>query len=116
MALNFSGNQVLFGWNPTEGIVALELEDDRHIRLYRRVQGQLLSELQEFRPIIWLQEFDLLRNFKGEVEIAELGGELVYRALAVFKSWKADGWGRSERDSLRTCPKASSQLLWKDIS
>jgi len=88
VALNFSGNQVLFGWNPTEGIVALELEDDRHIRLYRRVQGQLLSELQEFRPIIWLQEFDLLRNFKGDVEIAELGGELVYRALAVFKSWK----------------------------
>ena len=30
----------------------------------------------------------LLRNFKGEVEVAELGGELVYRALAVFKSWK----------------------------
>ena len=88
MALNFSSNQVLFGCNPTEGIVALELEDDRHIRLYRRVQGQLLSELQEFRPVIWLQGSELLRNFKGEVEVAELGGELVYRALAVFKSWK----------------------------
>jgi hypothetical protein len=46
VALNFSGNQVLFGCNPTEGIVALELDDDRHIRLYRRVQGKLLSELQ----------------------------------------------------------------------
>ena len=88
MALNFSSNQVLFGCNPTEGIVALELEDDRHIRLYRRVQGQLLSELQEFRPVIWLQGSELLRNFKGEVEVAELGGELVYRALAVFRSWK----------------------------
>ena len=88
MALNFSSNQVLFGCNPTEGIVALELEDDRQIRLYRRVQGQLLSELQEFRPVIWLQGSELLRNFKGEVEVAELGGELVYRALAVFRSWK----------------------------
>ena len=88
MALNFSSNQVLFGCNPTEGIVALELEDDRHVRLYRRVQGQLLSELQEFRPVIWLQGSELLGNFKGEVEVAELGGELVYRALAVFKSWK----------------------------
>jgi len=88
VALNFSGNQILFGWNPKEGIVSLELEDDRQIRVYRRVQGQLLSELQEFRPIIWLQGSDQLRNFKGEVEITKLGGELFYRALAVFRSWK----------------------------
>ena len=88
MALNFASNQVLFGCDPAEGIVALELEDDRHVRLYRRVQGRLLSELQEFRSVIWLQGSELLRNFKGEVEVAELGGELVYRALAVFKSWK----------------------------
>jgi len=88
VALDFSSNQVLFGCNSTEGIVALELEDDRHVRLYRRVQGQLVSELQEFRPVIWLQGSELLGNFKGEVEVAELGGELVYRALAVFKSWK----------------------------
>ena len=88
MTLNFSDNHVLFGWNPTEGIVSLELEDDRHVRLYRRVRGQLVSELQEFRPVIWLQGSELLGNFKGDVEVAELGGELVYRALAVFKSWK----------------------------
>jgi DNA polymerase elongation subunit (family B) len=88
VTLNFSDNHVLFGWNPTEGIVSLELEDDRHVRLYRRVRGQLVSELQEFRPVIWLQGSELLGNFKGDVEVAELGGELVYRALAVFKSWK----------------------------
>jgi hypothetical protein len=88
LALNFSSNKVLFGCNSTEGIVALELEDDRHIRLYRRVKGQLLSELQGFRPVIWLQGSELLGNFNGEVEVAELSGELVYRTLAVFKSWK----------------------------
>ncbi|MCI0420605.1 MAG: DNA polymerase II, partial [Acidobacteria bacterium] len=86
--LSFSSNQVLYGSNPTQGIVALELEDDSHIRLYRREQGKLLSELQEFRPVLWLQDPDLLRNFKGEVEIAELCGDLFYRVLAVFKSWK----------------------------
>ena len=113
MELNFSSNQVLFGWNPTEGIVALELEDDRHIRLYRRVQGQLLSELQEFRPVIWLQESDVLRNFKGEVEIAELGGELVYRALAVFKSWK-DCLSAKKYLSKVTggCPRTSPQAIF----
>ena len=56
----------------------LELDDDRHIRLYRRLQGQLLSELQEFHPVIWLQDSAVLRNFKGDVEITELGGELVF--------------------------------------
>jgi DNA polymerase, archaea type len=88
VAFNFSNNQVLFGWSRTEGIVSLELEDDRHIRLYRRAQGTLRSELQEFRPVIWLEDSNLLRNFKGEVETTDLGGELVYRALAVFRSWK----------------------------
>ena len=88
MALNFADNQVLFGWNPTGSIVALELEDDRHIRVFRRVEGKLLSELQEFRPVIWLDHSDALHNFRGEFEVVELSGELVYRALAVFKSWK----------------------------
>src|SRR5262245_49508492 len=88
MALNFADNQVRFGWNPTAGIVALELEDDKHIRVFRRVEGKLLSELQEFRPLIWLDRPDALHSFRGEFEVVELGGELVYRALAVFKSWK----------------------------
>jgi hypothetical protein len=47
-----------------------------------------LSELQEFRPVIWLHASELLSNFKGNVDIADLGGELIYRALASFKSWK----------------------------
>src|SRR5262245_6291073 len=85
--LTFSGNQVLFGWNPTEAIVALELEGNRLIRVYRRVQRQLVSEVQDFRPVIWLEGPELLRGFRGEVEIVELGGELVYRSLAVFRSW-----------------------------
>lgn len=88
LTLNTTDNPVLFGWEPTEGIVALELEDDRHIRLYRRVRGKLISELQEFRPMIWLQQPDSLESFRGNVEITVLSGELCYRALAVFQSWK----------------------------
>src|SRR5262245_10569450 len=85
--LTFSGNQVLFGWNPIEAVVAVELEGTRFIRVYRRLQRQLVSEVQDFRSVIWLQGPELLRGFRGEVEVVELGGELVYRALAVFRSW-----------------------------
>ncbi|PYV38199.1 MAG: hypothetical protein DMG06_26290 [Acidobacteria bacterium] len=88
MNLSFAQNQLLFGWNENEGIVALELENDRQIRLYRKANGALISEVQPFHPVLWLQEADLLEDFKGEVEIVPLSGALTYRALAVFNSWK----------------------------
>src|SRR5438093_299576 len=88
MNLSFAQNQLLFGWNETEGIVALELENDRQIRLYRKVKGTLVSEVQPLHPVLWLQEADLLKDFKGEVEMVALSGTLNYRVLAVFNSWK----------------------------
>src|SRR5437879_12443260 len=88
MNLSFAQNQLLFGWNETEGIVALELENDWQIRLYRRVNETLVSEVQPFHPVLWLQEADLLKDFKGEVEMVPLSGTLTYRVLAVFNSWK----------------------------
>ena len=88
MNLSFAQNQWLFGWNETEGIVALELENDRQIRLYRKVNGTLVSEVQPFHPVLWLQEADSLADFKGEVEMVSLSGTLTYRVLAVFNSWK----------------------------
>ncbi len=70
------------------GIVSLELEGDRHIRLYRRVNGGIVSELQDFRPSLWVRQADLLKDFKVDVEIIPLSGDLFYRFLATFSSWK----------------------------
>jgi DNA polymerase, archaea type len=88
MALSFTENQLLFGWNGTPGIVSLELEGDQHIRIYRRIGGNLTSELQDFGPVLWLGNANLLKDFRGEVEILPLSGTLTYRALAIFKSWR----------------------------
>ncbi|MFN8007280.1 MAG: DNA polymerase domain-containing protein [Terriglobia bacterium] len=87
-SLVFSQNQTLFGWESTEGIVALELEGESAIRLYRKVDGKVISELQAFRPFLWLESADLLDEFPGEVEFQALGGNLRYRTLALFQSWK----------------------------
>ncbi len=88
LALAFSQNQTLFGWNETPGIVALELDDDSHIRVYRKVDGRVLSTLQEFHPVLWLREPDLLKDFTGSFEIERLSGSLFYQSLAMFHSWR----------------------------
>jgi len=84
----FSQNQTLFGWGETEGIIALELEGDGAVRIYRKLDGKVQSELQEFRPFLWLENPDLLQDFKGKFQLAPLSGSLRYRTLAVFSSWK----------------------------
>lgn len=87
-SLTFSQNHILFGWNHTPGIISLELEGDTHVRIYRKKSGQLVSELQEFRPVLWLKSGDSLRNFRAEFELTELAGNLSYQTLAAFHSWK----------------------------
>ncbi len=84
----FSQSHILFGWNETPGILSLELEGDNYVRIYRRESGQLVSELQQFHPMLWIQSRDQLRNFKADFELTELSGTLSYRALATFHSWK----------------------------
>jgi DNA polymerase elongation subunit (family B) len=84
----FAENRMLFGWDETPGIVAVEPEGDRQMRVYRRTAGRLVTESQPFHPVIWLAREDLLANFKGKVEIQKLAGELFFRHLALFDSWQ----------------------------
>jgi DNA polymerase, archaea type len=84
----FTQNQLLFGSSETTGILAAELERDQYVRLYRRVDGRVVSDLQPFHPVLWLESADLLQDFKGGADIVSLAGSLTYRFLAVFNSWK----------------------------
>ena len=87
-APSFSQNQTLFGWGDEDGIIALELEGDEAIRVYRRRTGHLESILQEFRPFLWLESPSLLQDFKGHFQLTVLNGSLRYQTLAIFNSWK----------------------------
>src|SRR5262245_54301629 len=86
--LEFSQNKTLFGWNETAGITALELAGDNAIQVFRRVGGRTVSELQTFRPFLWLADSDALRDFKSPFRIEPRTGNLTYRYLATFESWK----------------------------
>jgi len=113
----FTQNQLLFGSSGTEGILAAELEDEQHIRLYRRVDGKVVSELQPFHPVLWLENAELLKDFKGDAEIVPLAGTLAYRFLAVFNSWKDINAAKKylTKAAVRTpSDKASSYLFFND--
>jgi len=116
MNLSFAENQLLFGCRRIAGIVSLELEDDEHVRLYRKIDGLISSEVQDFRPVLWLESIDLLKDFRGQVEILPLSGTLTYRALAIFKSWKdihvAKKWLKAATRT--SSEKAASYLFLND--
>ncbi len=87
-APEFAHNRTLFGWDETPGIVAVELEGDDRMKVYRRVDGRLIQESQPFHPVVWLEREDLLGNFKGKFEAKNLKGDLFYQHLALFDSWQ----------------------------
>ncbi|HEY6008142.1 MAG TPA: DNA polymerase domain-containing protein [Geobacteraceae bacterium] len=86
--LRFDENEVLFGADPTAGIVAAELAG-RFIRLFRRDDRGVTFHDVPFRPFILLERTDLLDRLGGEHALAPLEGVSGYRFLAEFPDWHA---------------------------
>ncbi len=76
---------VLFGRDPTEGLLAFEpLEGS--VRAWAREEGRVVSSELPFRPFLLLTDGALLRGFKGDAELAPLDGATGFRWLAVLPS------------------------------
>ncbi|HEX2770696.1 MAG TPA: DNA polymerase II, partial [Geobacteraceae bacterium] len=86
--LRFEENQILFGADPTEGIVAAELAG-RFIRLFIRDGDGVRFKDDPFHPFILLTDPELLTGFPGEVSVRELLGNGEYRFLASFREWRS---------------------------
>lgn len=84
--LRFENNQMLFGADPTPGIVAAELAG-RFIRLFIRDPRGVRFMDEPFHPFILLATPDLLHGFSGGHSMGSLGGDAGYRHLAVFPDW-----------------------------
>ena len=82
--LRFEENQILFGADPTEGIVAAELAG-RFIRLFIRDDNGVRFKDDPFHPFILLTDPALMAGFTGEVNFRELQGDGEYRFLAIFR-------------------------------
>jgi DNA polymerase elongation subunit (family B) len=85
--LIFSKNDLLFGYNATPGIVAMEMEDGDQIRVFRRDGGRLVSNMQPFRPFFLLSDTSLLKGVTCNPEVIELKGSGDYRYRVSFDSW-----------------------------
>jgi DNA polymerase elongation subunit (family B) len=85
--LRFEENQILFGADPTKGIVAAELAG-RFIRLFIRDDDGVRFKDDPFHPFILLTDPALLSGYTGEINFKELHGDGEYRFLAFSRDWR----------------------------
>ncbi|MGZ5538156.1 MAG: 3'-5' exonuclease, partial [Chthoniobacterales bacterium] len=82
----FEENKLLFGADPTERIVAIEMGDTGTVRVYRREKdGSTAVDVEPFHPFVWADAdvADL-----GLANAEKLAGNLRYNWLITADSWK----------------------------
>ena len=96
-------DELLFGRDATAAVVALELEGNRHIRVFSRASSTVDSRTVPFEPFLWLTSEDRLAGWRGPCRIEPLSGTGAFRWLARFpdvdslesaKSWLQRRSGR----------------------
>jgi DNA polymerase I len=85
--VTFEGNEVLFGSDGTEGIVAVEPLGEDRMRLFLRENGGLRLRDDPFTAFLLLAEDGVLRGFKGPFQVEPLSPGNDYRFLALFERW-----------------------------
>jgi DNA polymerase I len=79
-------NKLLFGADPTERIVAIELGDTGTVRAYRREKdGSTIVDVEPFHPLVWA---DADVSDLGMENAERLSGDLRYNWLVTVDSWK----------------------------
>ncbi|HEU4439746.1 MAG TPA: DNA polymerase domain-containing protein [Methylomirabilota bacterium] len=85
--LRFYDNPLLFGHDPTRGLLAFRPAES-HVTVYsRRADGTMVTADEPFRPFMLLADPDLAADLKGGLEVMPLDGEGTFRWLAELPSW-----------------------------
>ncbi|MFL6590976.1 MAG: DNA polymerase domain-containing protein [Chthoniobacterales bacterium] len=81
----FEENKLLFGSDPTERIVAIELGETGTVKVYRREKdGSVISDTEPFQPFVWCDSDVTDLNIEAE----KLAGDLRYGWRVSVNSWK----------------------------
>jgi DNA polymerase elongation subunit (family B) len=81
----FEENELLFGSDPTQRIVAIELGETGTIKVYRREKdGSIATEIEPFHPFVWCDSDVTDLNIGAE----KLTGDLRYGWRITVNSWK----------------------------
>ena len=84
--MRFEDNTLLFGFDSTPRIVAIELGETGTVRVYRREKdGSTVCETEKFHPFVWADGdvADL-----GLTNAEKLAGDAKYDWLVTTDSWK----------------------------
>src|SRR5437764_12114592 len=83
--MEFEKNTLLFGADPTQRIVAVELGETGTVRVYRReTDGSTIADVEPFHPFVWADS-DVLDL---GIETEKLQSDLKYGWLITVDSWK----------------------------
>jgi DNA polymerase, archaea type len=81
----FEENTLLFGSDPTERIVAIELGETGTVKVYRREkEGSVATDIEPFHPFVWCDSDVTDLNIDAE----KLAGDLRYGWRITVNSWK----------------------------
>jgi DNA polymerase elongation subunit (family B) len=81
----FEENTLLFGSDPTQRIVAIELGDTGTVKVYRREKdGSTATDIEPFHPFVWCDADVTDLNIDAE----KLAGDLRYGWRISVNSWK----------------------------
>jgi DNA polymerase, archaea type len=84
----FQANQVLFGHDATQGLIACEVKGSDKVELYFRHRGETRVDLAPFEPLLILAGEDDLKGWKGEAKIEKLDGAAPFNCLVLFPDLK----------------------------
>jgi DNA polymerase I len=83
--MEFERNTMLFGADPTTGIVAVELGETGTVKVHRRAKdGSRTTEVEPFHPFVWADSDVVDLGIESE----KLAGDLKYGWLITVDSWK----------------------------
>src|SRR5262249_3158800 len=84
-SMEFEKNTMLFGADPTPGIVAIELCETGTVKVYRREKdGSTTADVEPFHPFVWA-DADVVDL---GIEAEKLKGDLKFSWLITVDSWK----------------------------
>ncbi|MDX2128234.1 MAG: DNA polymerase domain-containing protein [Chloroherpetonaceae bacterium] len=91
LAAGFLSNELLYGKDSEENIIAVSTLNDTHIRVYKRDRsGSLIHRDDPCYPFFFLSKHGFLKDFRSAdgFWLKDLEGNNYYKHLAIFRSWK----------------------------
>src|ERR1043166_2495225 len=122
--MEFEKSTMLFGVDPTPGIVAIELGETGTVKVYRRESdGSTIADVEPFHPFVWADADVVDLGIESE----KLRGDLKFGWLVTVDSWKElialrNGLKRAGRsffastDPVQHYLTATGRTLFKDLA